>query len=83
MAKTDVTDAERELEELRRAVLEDWLVLTDETAGELVRMRATLSWRVTAPLRSVARFRTGVANHGLAQATRLSAVEIARRLKRG
>jgi hypothetical protein len=83
VAETEVNDAERELDELRRAVLEDWLALTDETAGELTRMRATLSWRITAPLRSAARFRNGVARHGLAQATRLSAVEIARRLNRG
>lgn len=76
------SDAEKELRELREAVLDDWLVVTMRTAGALAAFQRTFSWRVTRPLRLMRRFQMVARDNGIAAATDLTAVAVARRLGR-
>ena len=76
-------NARIELEELRQAVLDDWIVVTTRTVGVVEAMQATLSWRVTKPLRVAKRFQRAAQNEGLSVAIDLAAVAVARRLGRG
>jgi hypothetical protein len=76
-------DARAELEELRQAVLDDWIVVTTRTVGVIEAMQATLSWRVTKPLRLAKRFQLAAQSDGLGVAIDLAAVAVARRLGRG
>jgi hypothetical protein len=74
--------AVRDLEELRSAVLEDWVVITSMTAGALAEFQSTLSWRITRPLRLFRRYQIAVERHGFREATELGAVAVAERLRR-
>ncbi len=71
-----------ELDELRRAVLNDWIVVTTRTAGLVEQMQSTVSWRVTKPLRVFKRFQRTATDEGLRVAIDLTAVAVARRLGR-
>lgn len=78
----DQQSASSDLDELRDAVLDDWIVMTTMTAGALAQFQATLSWRITRPLRLIRRYQTVAQREGLMSATRLSAVAVAERLRR-
>ena len=76
-------DAERELQELRQAVLDDWIIVTTTAGADLQQMKTSLSWRVTKPLRLARRFQSGMREYGFSAATELAAAEIAAKLRRG
>jgi hypothetical protein len=75
--------ARAELEELRQAILDDWIVVTTRTVGVVEAMQATLSWRITKPLRLAKRFQISAQRDGVGVAVDLAAVAVARRLGRG
>ncbi|HEU4849028.1 MAG TPA: hypothetical protein VFS93_01315 [Terrimesophilobacter sp.] len=75
--------AERELVELREAVLDDWLHAIEGVSGEIQKMERTLSWRVTKPLRLARRLGRKTRELGVVPTAQLAAVEIARRVGRG
>jgi hypothetical protein len=76
------TDAERDLDELRDAVLDDWLTVTSNVTDALQAIQQTVSWRVTRPLRTAKLFSNKAKEVGVVPAGRLAAVEVARRLVR-
>ncbi len=76
-------EAERRLQDLRDALLDDWLLVTEHLAGTQQQMESSLSWRVTAPLRLVRLFQVKARELGLPAATRLGTAVVARRLGRG
>ena len=78
----DQTSAERDLEELREAVLDDWLTVTSNVSDALRDIQQTVSWRVTRPLRAAKTFSRKAEEVGVVPAGRLAAVEVARRLGR-
>jgi len=82
--KTETTDltAEQELEQLRDAVLDDWLLVTSAVTDALRDMQQTLSWRVTRPLRRFRTLQRKVESVGIVPAGQLAAAELARRIGR-
>jgi hypothetical protein len=74
--------ARQEYDELRQAVLDDWIVITTRTAGRVDEMKRTLSWRITAPLRLARVFQLTAREEGLSVARDLTAAAIARRFGR-
>ena len=76
----ETTTAEAELSELREAVLADWIIVTSRAGITLRAMQATVSWRVTRPLRLFRMFSNHAKETSLADASQLAAVRIASRL---
>jgi hypothetical protein len=74
--------AEEELEQLRDAVLDDWLLVTSAVTDALRDMQQTLSWRVTRPLRRFRTLQRKVEAVGIVPAGQLAAAELARRIGR-
>jgi hypothetical protein len=72
--------AERELAELRDAVLEDWLHAVQAVSGEVREMERSLSWRITKPLRLARVLGRKTKEVGVVPAAQLAAVELARRV---
>jgi len=82
VSETEDMASRRDYEELRQAVLDDWVTITTREAGRVEAMQQTLSWRVTAPLRLVRVFQTTAKAEGFSVARDLAAASIARRLGR-
>lgn len=78
----DESTAEEELAQLREAVLDDWLTVTSDVTDALRDIQQTVSWRVTKPLRAARTFSNKVKEVGVLPASRLAAVEVARRAGR-
>ena len=76
------SEAQQHLDELRDAVLDDWLILADHVTRTQRAMEQTLSWRVTKPLRLARTFQLKSAEIGVLPASRLAAVAVAQRLGR-
>lgn len=74
--------AEVELEQLREAVLDDWLVVTSSVTDYLRDIQQTFSWRVTRPLRRARLLQKKVDEVGVVPAGQLVAVTLAKRLGR-
>jgi len=79
-----------ELEELREAVLEDWLLVTTRNVdvirklqGTVRAMQRTVSWRVTRPLRLFRSFQFKATEIGYFRAGQLAAVRVAEKFGRG
>lgn len=73
---------ERELAELREAVVDDWLANAAHASEELIAMRQSISWRVTRGLRLVRTFQLKAREVGFANAAR-AAVSIVNNKVRG
>lgn len=71
---------EDELQQLREAVLDDWLVVTSSVTDYLRDIQQTFSWRVTRPLRRARQFQRKVGEVGVVPAGQLAAVALAKRL---
>lgn len=71
-----------ELDELREAVLEDWIVVTTRNFEAIREMQHTVSWRVTRPLRVFRVFQRKAFEIGYARATQLAAQRVAAKLGR-
>jgi hypothetical protein len=82
MSQDDHSTAEQELVELREAVLDDWLTMTSNVTDALRDIQQTISWRVTRPLRAARTFSLKANDIGVVPASRLAAIEVARRLRR-
>ena len=76
----EISMAEVELAELREAILADWIVVTSRAGITLRAMQATVSWRVTRPLRLFRLFSNHARETSLADASQLVAVRVASRL---
>jgi hypothetical protein len=76
-------DLEAELDELRDAVLEDWVVVASHATDTIRSMQSTLSWRITRPLRVVRVFQNKVEEVGPSRAAQLAAAQLAARVRRG
>jgi hypothetical protein len=76
------TPAERQLSELRDAVLDDWILITSHSTDALRAMQSTVSWRVTRPLRVVRTYSYKSREIGLASTGRLAAHALASKLGR-
>lgn len=72
---SDDVDAQlrTQLEELREAVLLDWVQVTRHHAGAIRDMQESLSWRITRPLRLVRTYQYKVREVGALNATRIAA----------
>jgi len=70
---------EEQLDALRRAIVDDWLAHASGQADELALMRASLSWRVTAPLRVARHVQLRVRELGARRALRAAAARLRRR----
>lgn len=75
----DIARLERELDELREAILDDWLIVTSRSDETVRALQNTLSWRITKPLRLLRAFDLKRRNVGSYSAAKLAAVAIARR----
>jgi hypothetical protein len=75
--------AERELAELREAVLDDWLHAIEGVSGEIQKMENSLSWRITRPLRLARVLGRKSRELGILPTVQLAAVELARRVGQG
>jgi hypothetical protein len=73
---------EQELDQLREAVLDDWLIVTSSVTDYLRDMQTTFSWRVTRPLRLVRRYQRRAGEIGVVPAGQLAAVALARKFRR-
>ncbi|RKR73246.1 hypothetical protein [Frondihabitans australicus] len=73
---------EEELQQLREAVLDDWLVVTSSVTDYLRDIQQTFSWRVTRPLRRARQFQKKVDEVGVVPASQLAAVALAKKLGR-
>jgi hypothetical protein len=78
-----------ELDELREAVLEDWIVITTRNVdairamqGSIRAMESTLSWRVTRPLRLFRSVQLRASQIGYVRASQLAAARLAEKLGR-
>ena len=78
---TPEPSAEQQLEELRDAVLDDWILVTSHATDAIRSMQATVSWRVTRPLRTFRVLSYKAKDIGLVPTGQLAAVAIARRLR--
>lgn len=76
------TTADSDLQELREAVLDDWLVVTTSVTGALHDIQQTVSWKVTRPLRLGRLLQRKVSEVGAVPASQLAAAALARRLGR-
>ncbi|GAA4686731.1 hypothetical protein [Frondihabitans cladoniiphilus] len=74
--------AEADLAELREAVLDDWFRVTSSVTGAVQEIQATLSWRVTKPLRWARILQHRANEIGVVPAAQLAAVAVAKRLGR-
>ncbi len=72
-----------ELDELREAVLEDWILVTTRNVDAIRAMQRTVSWRVTRPLRIFRVFQRKASEVGYVRAGQLAAVRVAEMLGRG
>lgn len=72
--------AEEQLEELREAVLNDWVIVTSHSTDALRAMQSTVSWRITRPLRTFRTYTSKSKELGVLPAGRLAAALIARKL---
>lgn len=66
-----------ELEELREAILEDWIIVTTRNVDAIRAMEKSLSWRVTRPLRLVRSAQLRAAELGYVEAGQLVAARLA------
>lgn len=73
---------EADLEELREAVLDDWLLVTSSVTDYLNDIQHTLSWRVTRPLRVVRVLQKRAGELGVVPTGQLAAVALAKKLRR-
>lgn len=78
----DTAKLKAELDELREAVLDDWILVTTRNVDAIRAMQRTLSWRVTKPLRVLRRFQRRAADIGYVTASQLAAVRVAEKLGR-
>lgn len=78
----DSARLEAELEELREAVLEDWILMTTRNVEAIRAMQRTVSWRVTRPLRMFRVFQRKASDLGYIRASQLAAARLAEKLGR-
>lgn len=71
---------QRDLDELREAVLDDWILITARGGDTLRAIQNTFSWRVTRPLRTFRSFEKQVERIGFLPASQLAAAAVARKL---
>lgn len=71
-----------ELEELREAVLEDWILMTTRNVDAIRAIQRTFSWRVTRPLRVFRVFQRKASDVGYIRASQLAAGRVAEKLGR-
>jgi len=76
-------ELERELTELREAVLTDWITVASQVTDTLNSMQQTLSWRITKPLRVVRVLHRKVEQVGTARAVQIARAQLATKLRRG
>ncbi len=72
-ANVDHGSAEAQLEQLREAVLDDWVIVIDRVTRTQREMENTVSWRVTKPLRLIRLFQRKAADVGTLAAARIAA----------
>ena len=72
----------QELEELREAVLEDWIVVTTRNVDAIRAMEQSFSWRLTRPLRLFRSAQLRAREIGYVQAGQLVATRLAARAGR-
>lgn len=73
----EADDTEARLNELRDAVLADWVRVTADHAGALRDMQNSLSWRITRPLRLARTYQMKASEAGVLEATRIAAAMVA------
>ncbi len=78
----DTVKLKAELDELREAVLDDWILVTTRNVDAIRAMQRTVSWRVTRPLRIFRGFQRRAADIGYVTASQLAAVRVAEKLGR-
>lgn len=78
----ELSQPERELIELRTAVLDDWLSVTGHATSALSQMENSLSWRITKPLRLTRRLASKTKEVGFLAAVELVATTVAERVGR-
>lgn len=83
---TDSVESARlqaELEELREAVLTDWILVTTRNVDALRAMQQSVSWRITRPLRVLRVFQRKASDLGYIRAGQLAAARVAEKVGRG
>lgn len=80
MGETEKLEAE--LDELREAVLDDWLIVTTRNVDAIRAMQRTVSWRITRPLRMMRVMQRRASEVGYLRASQLAAVRVAEKLGR-
>jgi len=76
-------ELERELAELREAVLTDWITVASQVTDALNSMQKTLSWRITRPLRLARGLQIKVEQVGTGRAVQIARAQLATKLRRG
>ncbi len=76
-------ELERELTELRDAVLSDWVKVASHATDALWAMEQTVSWRITKPLRAAKLLRNKVRQVGPSRAIRIAGNQLAAKLRPG
>lgn len=76
-------ELERELAELRDAVLTDWVSVASHATDALSAMESTLSWRITKPLRAAKLLSNKVKQVGPSRAIRIAGNQLASKLRPG
>ncbi|WAB84024.1 hypothetical protein OVN20_00110 [Microcella daejeonensis] len=79
----DTARLKDDLEELREAVLDDWILVTTRNVDAIRSMEQTLSWRVTKPLRVLRSVQRRASDVGYVRAGQLAAARVAEKLGRG
>lgn len=79
----DTARLKDDLEELREAVLDDWILVTTRNVDAIRSMEQTLSWRVTKPLRVFRSVQRRASDVGYVRAGQLAAARVAEKLGRG
>lgn len=74
--------AAADLDDLREALLVDWLKSTTSVTDSLHAMQQTVSWRITRPLRLVRLLQRKVTEIGVVPASQLAAGALAKRIGR-